>query len=91
MGYCVGKVKTPSVNFEELWEMLIQRGYVEQDECQEPCPTGSVYLTIFEFCRFIFDSGEELFRFEDESFQEGGKDINQAKNLSIFSYFIKIN
>ena len=53
---------------------IVQRGYVEQGGCQEPYPTGYVYLTIYEFCRFVFDPGGNLFRFEVESFQEGGDD-----------------
>ena len=74
MGCRVGEMKAPSVDFEELWEMLVQRGYVEQGGCQEPCLTGYVYLIVFEFCRFVFDPGGNLLRFEVESFQEGGDD-----------------
>ena len=80
MGYWTEDMKNPWSNSERLWELLFQRGFREREELHEPSSTGHVYLTFFQFCTLIFDPGGHLFRFEDESFQEGGNDrIPRAK------------
>ena len=47
MGSCDGKMVTPEVNSEELWEILIQRGFKEQEELHEPSEAEPIYLTLF--------------------------------------------
>ena len=80
MGYWAEDMKNPWSNYERLWELLFQRGFLEREELHELSSTGHIYLTFFQFCRLIFDLGGHLFRFEDKSFQEGGNDrIPRAK------------
>ena len=78
MGYDARHVIALGVDAEKLWELLIQRGFAKCDELHEPSEAGHIYLTLFQFCRFIFDPGGNLFRFKDESFQEGDNDMIQV-------------
>ena len=91
MGYDARHVIALGVDAEKLWELLIQRGFAECDELHEPSDAGHIYLTLFQFCRFIFDPGGNLFRFEDESFQEGENDMIRARsNLKSWQFKLKI-
>ena len=82
IGYWAEDMKNPWSNSERLWELLFQRGFREREELHELSSTGHVYLTFFQFCMLIFDPGGHLFRFKDESFQEGGNDMIQVRNKS---------
>ena len=77
MGCGARHVIALGVDAEKLWELLIQRGFAELEEHHGPSDAGHIYLTLFQFCRFIFDPGGEPFRFEDESSQEGENDTIQ--------------
>ena len=76
--YCAELTSTLWIDSEKLWELLIQRGFIE---LHEPSVARHLYLTIFQFCRLVFDPGGNSLRFEDESFQEGGNDMIQAREI----------
>ena len=47
MGYWAEDMENPGGNYERLWELLFQRGFLERKELHEPSSTGHIYLTFF--------------------------------------------
>ena len=80
LNYCARHMIAIGVDDEKLCELLIQRRFAELEEHHGPGDAGHIYLTFFQFYRFIFNPGGNQFRFEDESFQEGGNDMIRARN-----------